>query len=75
VSTHDEYLERYLEDNIEIGITLGHLTERAFFLGKPPHLQDDSKHVSTSEDEDKRVDKRGTGRTTGLGWPSGHQSV
>jgi hypothetical protein len=60
-------LERYLEDDIEIGIVLGHLAERAFFLRKAPHLQNASKHVSTGEDEDKRVEKRGTERTTGLG--------
>jgi hypothetical protein len=66
VATFDEYLETYFEDNIEVGIVLGHLTEWAFFFWKAPHLQDTHQHVCTGVEEDKRVDKRGDDRVTRL---------
>jgi len=66
VATFDEYWETYLEDDIEVGIVLGHLAECAFFFRKAQHSQDAHQHECTGEGEDKRVDNRGDSRTTSL---------
>jgi hypothetical protein len=66
VSTFDEYLETYLEDDIEVRIVSSHLTEHTRLLRKVPHPQDARKHVCPSEEEDKRVEDRGSKRTARL---------